>query len=140
MKTTAGLVQFDLPDGWRDQTRYVFRSRDEELEITLSYSPVGPDASPNDLLDPIELKLKANAFDGGLVRDTRKIAGLPCSTLVTRAKGKNDDEETVMHVVTFIPQRGQGATLTATTTARYEAKLKAAVKEVIDSMSLLPTK
>ena len=138
MKTTAGCVQFDLPNGWRDQTRYVFRSRDEELEITLAYSPVGPAAKPDDLLNPIELKLKATELDSGLIRGTRQAAGLACSTLVTRAKGKGDDEETVMHVVTFIPQKGQGATLTATTTARHEAKLKTAVNEVLDSMSLLP--
>ncbi len=138
MKTAAGHVQFDLPDGWRNQTSYLFRSRDEELEITLAYSPVGPDATPDDLMTPIAAKLKATGYGDAATRGTRQVAGVPCETLVTRAKASGDDEATVMHVATFIPRRGSGATLTASSTARHEAKLKAAIEEVLSSMSLIP--
>jgi len=136
MKTSAGLVEFVLPEGWRDSTSYIFRSRDEEVEVTLAYSPMGPDATPEDILDPIERKLKATGLGTDIVRGVRNAAGLPCSTLVTRAKSPSDVDETVMHVVTFIPRKGTGATLTGTSTADHEAALKSGVSKILESMSL----
>src|SRR5688500_10507377 len=101
MKTYAGDVYLELPGAWDNESNYVFRDPESDIEFRVERSPVGPAASPENRLEQMEERLK---FLGPMEKSERGevvVDGHQARTLSVRYKRPADREASLMEVLIF---------------------------------------
>lgn len=113
MKTYAGDLYVELPGNWDDESRYVYRESDSDIEIQVEPSPVESTATPEGLIEPMIDRLELLGPLENLERGKQRILNQDAATLTVSCRREGDAEATLMRVLVFKPAPSRAITITA---------------------------
>jgi hypothetical protein len=113
MKTYAGDLYVELPGQWDDESQYVYRDSEADIEIRFEPSPVDPAATPDELLEPMIERLGLLGPLQDVQRGQTRVLDQDAATLALTCQREGDSEATLMQAIVFKPAPGRAMTITA---------------------------
>lgn len=137
MKSYAGDLLIELHGDWTDESQYLYRDDERDIEVRVEPSPVDESATPEALLEPMLEKLELLGPLEDLRRDQATIQNRQGATLSLRCQREGDAEATLMQVLVFKTSPLRAITVTAFAPSRHHVALADAWKGLIDKIQVV---
>lgn len=123
MKTYAGDLHVALPGDWDDESRYVYRQGDLNIEVRIERSPVDEAAKPDELMDAIVERLQLLPLDD-FQRKSGEVDGKPVTELSVSSHREGDPETSQMYVAILKTSPSSAVTVTALAAIKQREQLQ----------------
>lgn len=137
MKSYAGDLLIDLDGHWADESQYVYRDDEFDIEVRVEPSPVEAWATPAELIEPMIERLELLGPMEELRRDETTIHGERGATLSVRCQREGDAEAILMEVLVFKPSASRAVTVTALAPSKHHVELANVWRTLIDRMRVV---
>jgi len=137
MKSYAGDLLIDLHGDWADESQYIYRDDEWDIEVRIEPSPVDESATPDVLIEPMLEKLELLGPLEDLRRDQATIQNRKGATLSVRCQRAGDAEATLMEVLIFKTSPSRAVTVTAFAPGKHHVALANAWRGLLDKMQVV---
>ena len=137
MKSYAGDLLIDLHGDWYDESQYIYRHDEWDIEVRVEHSPVDESATPDALIEPMLKKLELLGPLEELRRDQATIQNRKGATLSVRCQREGDAEATLMEVLIFKTNPSRAVTVTAFAPGKHHVALEEGWRGLIEKMQVV---